>query len=268
MSKSILIERKDGEIITADYQQPDVGKRKENAPLVIMAHGFPKNQSKEVNFFGLIAEIISDMGFSSLIFDYTGSVNVSPEEDKFSFDGAKQDLDTIFAWAGKREYTSLAFIGEGLGAPIIFMNLPENAIFTILCWPVFDLSYVYSTQFKADEHKEELDKNGYFDFNGALVGSGLLDELQNTDLTPYLHEADVPTMVLHGVEDKVIPITHLDVARKDLMVPRLNITSFDDGEYGLTQANHRKVSIHYITEFIEKYCDYDSDEESWRSLFL
>ena len=262
MSTNIPIERKDGEVIMADHYKPDKGRFKEHAPLVIMVPGFPKNQSREVNFFGLVADIIKDIGLSSLLFDYTGSVTADAQAKKFSFKNAALDMETIFEWAENNGYKKLAFLAEGLGAPVVFMNFPDNAVFTILCWPVFDLLYVRDKQFNAEENNEELERNGFFNHEGILVGSDLLDELKNTDLTPCLQEAYTPTMILHGMKDTVIPIKHLDVARKDLMVPRLNITSFDDGEYGLSKANHRKTSIHCITEFIEKYQDFDPHDEN------
>ena len=261
MGKNILIEREDGKLISANLTQPGTGESKNESPLLIMAPGFPKQQGEGMNFFSLLVEIIKKLGLSSLQFDYAGSVNAGPEEDKFTLESAAIDFKNILEWAEENEYQKVAFVAEGLGAPLIFMNLPKNALFSILCWPAFDFKYVHDTQFKAEAHKETLEKNGFFNLDNTMIGADLMDELQNTDLLPYLQEAHTPTLVLHGMEDDVIPIEHLDIAREDLMVPRLVITSFDGGKHGLTLENQRKTSIHHITEFIEKYWDFDPLEE-------
>jgi len=260
MGKNILIEREDGEIIMADYLHAEKSRKEKNSPLVIMVHGFPKLQ-KENDIFRILVKTVHDLGLSCLQFDLTKSVNVKAEEDKFTLKSAKQDIETILAWAENNNYTKVAFIAEGLGAPITFMSLPENAVFTILFWPAFDLKYVRDEQFNIKAHKKALEENGFFNLNGALIGNDLLDELQDTDITPYLKEAHTPTLALHGMKDEVIPIAHLDIARKDLIVPRLMITSFDDGKHGLTQPNHRKTIVQQIIEFIDKYKDFAPESE-------
>lgn len=126
-------------------------------------------------------------------------------------------------------------------------------MFTVLCWPAFDLKQVKSGLFKAPKYQEELDRNGYLNVSGNLVSKELLEQLEDTNLTPYLDFAYTPTMALHGEKDTVFPIQHLDVAREKLMVPRLTITSFDDGEAGLKKASHKKLCLHHIREFIDKY---------------
>ncbi len=260
MGKNILIEREDGEIIMADYLESDEAKSKGDTPLVIMVHGFPKNPKKETDILRVIVKTIHNLGLSSLQFDFTKSVNVKPEDEKFTLKSASKDLETILAWAEKNDYKKVAFIAEGLGAPITFMNLPENAVFSVLCWPAFDFKYIYDEQFNAKAHEKAIEESGFFNFDGTLMGADLLDELQNTDITPYLREAHTPTLILHGTKDEVIPISHLDIARKDLMVPRLMITSFDDGKHGLTKPNHRKTVTQQITDFINKYQDFDPIE--------
>lgn len=260
MGKTILIERDNGENITADLHQPDSGDRKGDAPLVIMACGFPKHQIKGPSLYNLMTDIIKNLGFTSLKFNYTGSAGLQGSDTKFTLENAAHDLEAIFEWAEKNGYKKIAFIAEGLGASIIHMNLPENTVFSILCWPAFDLPYIRDTQFEAAKHQAELDKNGFYTSNDVLIGADLLEELQNTDLIPYLQEAHIPTLILHGAKDDIIPPTHLAVARKSLMAPRLVITSFDDGEHGLPHETHIKTSIHHITEFVEKYWNFAPDE--------
>ena len=249
MKTEISIERLDGQIISAIYGKPPEWQ-KNDAPLIILVHGFPKNQSKTSNFFGLLADIIREQGYGTLEFDFVHCAGDNPPTQNFTLDSAQQDMLSLFAWARENGYQNLAFIAEGFGAPVTFINLPENARFCILCWPVFDLSYVRNGQFKADEHAAHLQEHGYLDHRGFHIGQAFLDELDSFDLIPFLENAHTPTLILHGKEDVEIPPSHLDVAYEHLDTPRLEVTLFDDGEYGLADSNHRKACLHYIKEFV------------------
>lgn len=253
MRKNLTIERDDGIKILAEYFVPEPGTANVKAPLVIMAHSFPKNLSGKGELFDELGEMISGMGVRAMTFEYSYSVNVSAEDQKFDFNTASKDFEAVLNWAAEKKHVRIAFIAEGLGAPLIYLNMPNNAMFTVLCWPAFDLKQVKNGLFKAPKYQEELDRNGYLNVSGNLVSKELLEQLEHTDLTPYLDFAYTPTMALHGEKDTVFPIQHLDVAREKLMVPRLTITSFDDGEAGLKKASHKKLCLHHIREFIDKY---------------
>jgi len=262
MGKKIQIERKDGKTIHADLTQPPTGESKAEAPLVIVVNGFPKHKAEGLPFTTLLIEVMKNLGLSSLEFEFTGSQTTNPDEDQFTLASAAADMESVFSWVEENEYKRVAFIAEGLGAPITFLNLPENATFSILCWPAFNFQTAWHDQFQGFANQEEMDKKGYSDLDGIIIGAEFMNELQNTDLIPFYHKAHTPTLILHGIEDKVVPISHLDIARDDLIVPHLVITSFDGGENGLPDDTHRKTSIHHVTEFVEKYWNHDQSEES------
>ena len=252
MKKNIRIERPDGEIVHAIHGASPKN-RDRNMPLVILVHGFPKNQSKTSNFLGLLADMVEDQGCDTLQFDFVHCAGDLPQTENFTLASAQSDMRAVFAWAEKQGYENLAFIAEGFGAPVTFMSLPEQTRFCVLCWPVFDLPYVRTGQFKADNHTAHIETYGYLKHKGIGVGHDFLEELDSVDLIPYLEDARAPILVLHGEKDRVIPIAHLDIAREYLGVPRLEITTFDDGEYGLDQANHRRTCLHHIATFMKRY---------------
>ncbi|MGN7437630.1 MAG: alpha/beta hydrolase family protein [Alcanivorax sp.] len=262
MRKNLTIDRDDGTKIQAEYFVPEPGTANVKAPLVIMAHSFPKNLSGKGELFDELGEMISGMGVRAMTFEYSHSVNVSAEDQKFDFNTAAKDFESILNWAAEKKHRRVAFITEGLGAPIVFMNMPDNAMFTILCWPAFDLQQVKNELFKAPKYQDDLDRNGFLNVAGNIISKELLDQLEHTDLTPYLDFAYSPTMALHGVKDTVFPIQHLDIAREKLMVPRFSITSFDDGEAGLKNPKHKSLCLHHIREFIDKHQYRDLSDEA------
>ena len=257
MKHNILIERDDGEYIRALHKpaSKEATIVHGDPHLVILVHGFPKYQQQDNQIFDLLAETLHSLGWCSLQFDFTHCGESDLYTQKFSLASAIQDLEAVFNWAEEENYHSFGFIGEGLAAPILYMAQPENTKYNILYWPVFDLPLVNNSQFKVDQHKDQLEKNGYLNHDGLLVGQDFINELNKTVLMPYLEAVKAPTLILHGVNDDVIPITHLDVAREHLKGRRISLTTFDDGGYGLDKENHREACLHHTREFIEIYAE-------------
>ena len=165
----------------------------------------------------------------------------------------RNDLETIHAWAQQHGYLSFGFISEGLGSPIVLMNLPKQTRFCISFWPIYDLDHVYTHLLKADTQQDAIEKDGFFNHKGYKIGREFLDELKNTDLTAHLGKVSTPVFLLHGMQDTVIPPSQLDIARKYLMSPRIDITTFDDGGYGLEQDNHRQACLNQIRAIAKTY---------------
>ncbi len=256
----ILIERTDGEIINAHHRKP---KTDENSTpvLIIMLHGFHKNQKAGNNFYGLLAETYADIGFPTLQFDFIGCEGNNAETQSFSLSSAAQDMQTVISWAEQEGYKHLAFIAEGLGSAILFANLPKLARFCVLCWPALDLPRLRDEQFQAEQHATQTETDGFLTYNGLKIGRDILDELKDYDLISDLHKAHAPTLILQGEKDTVITSEHLDIVREHLMAPRVDITTFDDGEHGLIKSNHRKACLHLIQDFSRRHTKYLPDPE-------
>lgn len=256
MHQDILIEV-DDDIITADYYCPPKGRRNKNSPLIIMPSGFQKTYNGTRDLFIKLSEKAERLGLSSLHYDYSRHLKSGIPEGGVSIEHASADLNKLFMWAQQNGFRKLAFITEGLGAPIVLMNMPENAIFSILFWPIFDLVDFATTQQVnekgAYETIEDLDKYKNYSF---------LKQVEDIDLTPFLNNARTPTLILHGKKDQIIPASNVEIARKHLMSPRLDITIFDDGEHGLGQPNHEEACLQHAGLFIKAYEQYDPSDSN------
>lgn len=251
MHQDILIEVGNG-VITADYYCPPKGRRNKNAPLIIMPSGFQKTYDGTRDLFIKISEKAERLGLSSLHYDYSRHLKSGIPKGGVSIEHAGDDLNNIFMWAQQNGFRKLAFITEGLGAPLVLLNMPENAIFSILFWPVFDLVDFATTQQVNEKSAYETadDSDEYKDYS-------FLKQVEDIDLTPCMNDAKTPTLILQGMKDSVVPVSNLEIARKSLMAPRLDITVFDDGEHGLGQPNHEEACLQHVGQFIKAYEQYD-----------
>ncbi len=246
MQRNILIESKDTNAVVAIYNSPPKGQRFKNAPLVIMPFGLQKTHKHTQELFLHISETLENIGVTSLLYDFNEQQKEIPTEQELCCERISEDLNTLYMWAHENKFQNIAFITEGLGAALTLLNLPENSVFTILLWPILDLEEFAKTQ-KSDAP------------NGTCVNERFFEKMKELDLRGALQNAHTPTLILHGQKDTIIPPTHLEEARAHLMVPRLDITTFEDGEHGLALPNHKKACLQHISNFVKKYAKDDSE---------
>lgn len=255
MNTKIPIAREDGIVINAEFYL-DRKQTTNTNHIVILANGFPKTHTSDDPFYEPIRNKIHNLGLSTLHFEYTHCGEEIENTSNFSFKSAQEDIDSIVKWVQTLGYKKVSFIAEGLGAPIIFSHLPKQTVFCILFWPAFDLESVSTEIFKIQNNLESLVSTGHVAHKNVHVGLSLIDGMQKTDITAALNKAETPTLVFYGAQDTVIPEKHLEIARKHLTVPRLDITCFDQGEHGFPDQNHRNSCLEHIQLFIDKYVDY------------
>ncbi len=254
MSESILIDAENNQKISAIYKgygenfvRDEDGDGKS---LIIMAHDFPGHKSGNNDLYADLEFIFTKKGHHTLRFDFRGCGGSDGKQEDFTLERACEDFQSVRAWAKNAGYKNFAYIGEGLGATIAFMNVEKDVNVILVLWPILDTHHFGQTAFNA---KGASLKDGYIELNGHKISTHLIDELEKIDLYYALKEASMPTMIFHGVEDKKIPIEQLDIIRKNLKSRRIEITSFQDGGEGLQKLNHRKAIFYQAQQFIEKY---------------
>lgn len=242
MDKKISIARGDSVVIHAVLKSPAQGRSIRSAPLIVFVHGFPKMADDNHRLFDLAAETLADNGFHCLKFDFACCTGKEADAEKFTLDDAQHDFDAVFQWARNNRHTRLAFVTEGLGAALVYKNMPAQTAFNILCWPALDLSHALK------RYDTQLQEHGVA---GSVFGAQFKMELQALDLDAILEQEDLPpTLILHGDKDDLLPPQiHLEYARKHLMARRIDITSFDDGTHGLPNPAHQRVCVQHIVGF-------------------
>lgn len=256
MRQSILIERIDGQVIDAFYAEADDPRPPEEAPLVIFVHGFPPCSKNSSGVFDAAIEELLLARINSLRFEFTGSGKSSESDHHINFEEITKDFDTVFAWAKKHGYQSLAFVTEGLGAMFTFMNLPNNTRYCVCLWPVLDAKFALINHFDIKDHKAELETDGKYTLNDAeiVVSGQLVDDLMNADFNTVMkQDVRAPVFIIHGNNDDVVPVSQVDIAREHLFSPRLDITIIEEGEQGLTRENHKTACTQHIRSVAKNY---------------
>lgn len=244
MAEEILIDTPSGEKISALAGKPvdPAAQQPGERTLVIMVHGFPGEKNSHNDIFGGLERVLTESGFHTLRFDFRGCGASDGRSEHFTLDTACDDLHVILKWAKKQGYKRLAYVAEGLGVSAALLNLPANLAFMILLWPVLDPKMLFEQSLADDK-------------DAAMQGISLalIDSLQKADTSGGLLKLNVPLLILHGAQDKQVPIAQLDLLRQHFRGPRAEITTFEDGEHGLLATAHRQMVFHHTRLFAGRY---------------
>lgn len=221
--------------------------------IVIMVHGFPGHKMAHNDLYGSIESSLIDKGYHALRFDFSGCGESAGQQIHFNLSKAKENLAAIRRWAKDSAYTDLVFISEGIASMIVMEQLSPQDKCHIMLWPCLDPQGLVETLFGTSAVDSAARKAGYITRGEDHIGVAMIDELQAFDLLPTLQNVTIPALIFHGSEDALFPIENLDIAREHLAAERIEITSFQDGEHGLLQPNHRESMFFHMAQFIEKY---------------
>lgn len=229
------------------------GKPEAEHTLFIMSHSFPGEKSGSKDILCDLQHLLVEKGFHTLRFDYRGCDKAGTNKDIFTIAGACEDFKHVVFWAEKQGYKKFALIGEGLGGAISIMNVDTNVSMLVLLWPVLDMKLYGETLLSSRQDLTQKDlERGYITQDEQKISIELLKELKNNNLEYALKEVVMPTVIIHGAQDKVIPAQQLDLAREHMRAKRIDITTFHDGEHAMDQLNHRSMIFHHIAEFANK----------------
>lgn len=221
--------------------------------LLVMVHGFPGHKAGNNDLYGDLEFMLADKGHHVLRFDFRGCGHSDGKEEAFTFKNAADDLRNIVKWGKERGYKKFFIIAEGLGATITIMNISKDICGLILLWPILDVQLYYTSNFASLEVDDDFQDKKYLKVNKHRYGVDFIRELKQGQLVTDLHNVSMPTLILHGARDEIVPIEHLDLARRYMNARRVEITTFHDGEHGLQKLSHRKMMFYHITQFAAKY---------------
>lgn len=226
--------------------------------LVIMAHDFPGSKDAHNDFFGDLEFLFINLGYHSLRFDFRGCGQSYGEENDFLFSTAQEDFQAVLLWAKNQGFKNLIFVGEGIGAAVCLSNAagaPIPVLCSLLFWPALDLRSLAAERFSDNANQEQKVFSWGYDINHSLV-----EELQKSDMNAALSCVKHPLLVQIGSDDQILSADHLEFLKEHSKAPRIDITSYQQGNYGLTDNKHRKMIFFHAGQFIERYGPQPEDD--------
>lgn len=219
---------------------------------MLFCHGLfsSKDAYKIVN----LAADITTTGFTLLTFDFSFVTGMPESFKQFSILQEVRDLESAVAFLRGRGSRSLHLVGSSMGGVVVLLyaaSLPEDLCsLTLIATPVDLAGLLYTLSGGID--LSDLPEEGYTSVDGIPIGNGFFREARALDMISTVRSVSVPTLVIHGAEDRIVDVRNariledcLGVERKVIVVP--------EGDHNLTCEGNLRLLKDEIPSWISAH---------------
>jgi len=232
-----------GEITAPDEQSMD----DMNSTLVIMMHDFPYSHSCDHDgLFQHLRGIFDQYGLQTLTFDFESCGESEGLEEDFTLESARENLERTIRWAKRRGFEKYIFVACGAAAALALEQTDKSTRLAFLFWPAVDLAAYAGRLFYQGNDKTIVAK-------GRRIAGDLVTQMKVYDTSAIMKSLKLPILIQYGAQDDIVGVDQIDIIKSGFNALRIDITSYGDGGYGLTDPRHRKMMEHHISQFLHKY---------------
>ena len=181
---------------------------------VILCHGFLSDKHSRTN--RRLTELLIPQGIATLRFDWRGMGDTKEYFSTLSLKRCKEQLDSAFHLLRERGMTRLGLIGSSFGGLLAILSAPKEPNLKALglkC-PVIDFPETLRLEFgaeamerwKATNHIPNIVDDG----SPVPLHYSFYEECLTYDVDATLSHIHMPTLVVHGDRDELIPRAQID----------------------------------------------------------
>lgn len=208
----------------------------------LLAHGITVEKN-EGGFYNRLAGLLATQGILTLRFDFRGHGESGGRPQDMTISGEVEDLIAAAQYLHSRGWPHLAIVGTSFAAGIAILaaeRSPQTISSLVFLSPVLDYRRTFlkpetewTEEWFTPEALRQAESLGELDLDGFPLGCALLKEFGTLNPGEVLSRLSVPTLIVHGTEDTMVPFDVAQaVARKCGHVRFLPIVGADHGFEG------------------------------------
>jgi len=202
---SITFKNERGKELVGVLHLPEKGK----PPLVIICHGF--QNSKTDRKFIKLARVLQKEGICVFRFDFEGCGDSEGDPKEITIKNEVADLNSAFKTVQNEfdlDLKRVAFVGASLGNVVTSLLLKQYKISakTLVFWShAFNQRELLKNWYSKEDIREIM-KKGVIYKGDKKIGKNYFLENKNKDYSSALSELKLPILIIHGKEDKDVPL--------------------------------------------------------------
>lgn len=220
-------------------------------PIVIFAHGF--SSSKNTTNFVKLAERLNQNNISSFRFDFYGHGESKGDFEKITISEAVDDILQAIKFLQSKGYSQIGLVGSSFGgiSSIIAASQSNDLFLLALKSPVSDYWEIEKSRY-SNKELEEWKEKGYRDYEDEgkkmKLNYSFVEDFDNNNGYEAAPKIKVPTLIVHGDSDNVVPVSQSIKTSK--LIPNCKLVTIKDANHRYTEGDHAEQMLKAISEFI------------------
>ncbi len=218
---------------------------------MIFAHGL--FSSKDGYKITRLAEDIVKTGLNLLVFDFSFCGDSGNNISEISIFQEVDDLASAFDFFRSRGFKRIHLMGSSMGAAVSLLysaTRPDNLASLITIAAPVDLANLASV-FTENSGSRASGDEDYIDIDGTRIKSAFINELNETNIESLLEKIDVPVLIIHGSDDRTVPVLNASLLNKGLGCYH-EIVIIDGGDHNLTSEIFLNLLREKITGWLNR----------------
>ncbi len=228
---------------------------KKNSYTVIFCHGFGVTHTDNQEY----AEYLAKYGYVTYIFDFRGGGPESKSDGQMTEMTPlteKEDLGEVYNFLIQQEYTSkekVFLVGNSQGgfvSSLYAADNKDNIAGLLLFFPALVIPGNMRNQFPNLSIVPDIITNYLF---GMSIGKVYIESVYTMDAYEYLKGYDKQVIILHGIEDVIVPYSS-SVTACEKYGTTCRLILYEGGDHGLNGEVPRKKSLqdtlHFFNDLI------------------
>lgn len=174
---------------------------------VICCHGMlsVKDGAKHTQ----IASGVADRGMMAMRFDFAGRGDSEGEIFDLSYSNQIEDLSAAIGFMSSRGVKHIGLFGSSMGGAVALLKAPGDTRVEAVA-TVAAVAYPKLLVRRYPEDVAEWREQGYLEIGGVKIGSQFIEDARRQDVIDSVARARIPLLVVHGLEDQVVPVSDAD----------------------------------------------------------
>jgi dipeptidyl aminopeptidase/acylaminoacyl peptidase len=200
-----------GFILRGMMHRPKAASAGQRLPAVVLCHGFTGTRVEPHQLLVKAANALAEAGIVAVRFDFAGSGESDGEFVDMTPETEVQDAMNILQWLGAQpgvDRSKLGMIGLSLGGLVTACAAARAKLpAAIALWAATAHMGERMHERATPESTAQLEKKGYVDLRGNLVGRGFFENALQINPLQEARQFAGKVLIVHGTADQSVPVS-------------------------------------------------------------
>ena len=211
---------------------------------VICCHGMlsVKDGPKHAQIVSGVAE----KGMMGLRFDFAGRGESEGEIYDLTYSNQIEDLAAAIGWMRDQGVTRIGVFGSSMGGAVALLTAAQEQTVEAVA-TVAAVAYPKLLARRYPQDVADWKERGFIEVEGVKIGAQFIEDARRHDVIGAVVQASVPLLVIHGLEDRVVPVSDAD----DIAAAAQSVSMclVEGADHRFSGKRHLKMLVDDVVDF-------------------